>query len=349
MGFAEEGGRTMQRSRRFAPMLLCLVLGAGTMRAEDRAAGVDRLPARGKNTHYAGNRAPLTPAPLIKLPVGAVKPHGWLRKQLELQAAGFHGHLGEISAFLRKENNAWLSSTGQGERGWEEVPYWLKGFGDCAYLLDNREQIKEAKLWIEAALKSQREDGFFGPSSVKSTVESTSGKYDLWPNMVMLHCLQSYHEFTGDQRVIDLMTKYFHWQLTVPEKDFLPPYWQHQRAADNLWSVLWLYNRTGDTKLLELADKVHRHTANWTDGVPDWHNVNMAEAFGGPTFYYQRSKEPRHLAAADRNYRSIRELYGQVPGGMFGGDEWCRKGYTDPRQAIETCGMVEMMFSAERR
>jgi hypothetical protein len=41
-------------------------------------------------------------------------------------------------------------------------------------------------------------------------------------------------------------------------------------------------------------------------------------------------------------------MYGQVPGGMFGGDENCRPGFTDPRQAIETCGMVEMMLSTER-
>src|SRR5207237_484736 len=88
--------------------------------------------------------------------------------------------------------------------------------------------------------------------------------------------------------------------------------------------------------------------ANWTDGVPDWHNVNMAEAFGGPAFYFPRSKDPRHLAAAHRNYRTIRTQYGQMPGGMFAGDEECRPGYTDPRQAIETCGMVEEMFSDER-
>jgi DUF1680 family protein len=317
-------------------------------RAEDRTGVVDRPPTQTRNTHYVGNREPLAPSPLLKLPVGSIAPRGWLRKQLELQAAGFHGHLGEISSFLRKDNNAWLSPTGQGERGWEEVPYWLKGFGDCAYLLGNEEQIREAKVWIEAALRSQREDGYFGPRNVKATVESTRGKYDLWPDMVMLCCLQSYYEYTGDRRVLDLMTKYFHWQLTVPEQDFLPPYWQQQRAADNLWSVLWLYNRTGDAKLLELADKVHRRTANWTDGVPDWHNVNMAEAFGGPAFYFARSKDPRHLQAAERNYRTIREQYGQVPGGMFGGDEVCRKGYTDPRQAIETCGMVEEMFSDER-
>ena len=38
-------------------------------------------------------------------------------------------------------------------------------------------------------------------------------------------------------------------------------------------------------------------------------------------------------------------IYGQVPGGMFGADENARKGYDDPRQAVETCGMVEQMTS----
>ncbi len=318
--------------------------------ADPPAAVVPHPPLDRRNHHYPSHRDPLLPSPLVKLPVGAVRPGGWLRKELELQSAGFHGHLTEISAFLRKDHNAWLSRDGQGERGWEEVPYWLKGFGDCAYLLGNRDQIKEAKVWIEGALASQREDGFFGPRGrgAKATVESTKGKYDLWPNMVMLQCLRSYYEFTGDRRVPDLMTKYFRWELSVPDADFLPPYWQQQRAADNLDSVLWLYDRTGEGWLLDLATKIHRHTADWTDGVPDWHNVNMTEAFGGPAFYYPLSKDPRHLAAAERNWRTIREKYGQVPGGLFCGDENCRPGYTDPRQAVETCGMVEFMSSCER-
>jgi len=301
------------------------------------------------NSFYVGNRPPLLPSPLLKLPIGAVKPEGWLRKQLELQAAGFHGHLGEISQFLRKENNAWLSARGEGEHGWEELPYWLKGFGDCAYLVGDESQIAEARVWLEATLQSQREDGFFGPRGQggKSTVDSTGGKYDLWPNMVMLFCLQSHYEHSGDRRVLDLMTKYFRWELTVPEADFLPPFWQQQRAADNLFSVYWLYNRTGEKWLLELAKKIHRRTANWTEGIASWHNVNMAQAFGGPATFWQQSKEPRHLAAAERNYQTIRDAYGQVPGGMFGGDENCRPGYTDPRQAIETCGIIEMMHSCE--
>ena len=63
-------------------------------------------------------------------------------------------------------------------------------------------------MWIEGALASRRKDGYFGPSHVAATVSSTSGKYDLWPNMVMLNALESYYEFSGDNRVLDLMTKY---------------------------------------------------------------------------------------------------------------------------------------------
>jgi len=330
-----------------ASLLAALIMAIGARSAEFTV--VEKPQTDPPNTHYPGSRPPLMPTPLIKLPVGAVRPDGWLRRQLELQSRGFHGHLGELSAFLKKENNAWLSATGEGEHGWEEVPYWLKGFGDCAYLLGDSDQTAEARLWIEAVLRSQREDGYFGPRpGLGSTVSSTTGKYDLWPNMIMLMCLQSYHEVTGDNRVLDLMRRYFKWELSVPESEFLPPYWQKIRAGDNLWSVYWLYNRTGEPWLLDLAEKIHRHTANFTDGIPDWHNVNMSQAFGGPTFFWLQSRDPKHLVASERNWQTIRQMYGQVPGGMFGGDENCRPGYTDPRQAIETCGMVEMMFSCER-
>src|SRR5437660_12816792 len=85
--------------------------------AEEHIRVFNRPPANRTNAFYFGNRKPLAPSPLVKLPVGAVSPRGWLKKQLELQATGFHGHLGEMGDFLKKQNNAWLSTTGQVERG----------------------------------------------------------------------------------------------------------------------------------------------------------------------------------------------------------------------------------------
>jgi len=287
-------------------------------------------------------------SPLIKLPIGSIEPQGWLRKQLELQADGFFGHLTELSRFLVKENNPWLSPEGEGEKFWEEVPYWLKGYGDLAYVLGDQKMLDEAKEWINGVIASQREDGWFGPrANISSPRRHSPGKPDLWPNMVMLNALQSYYEYSGDERVIRLMTKYFDWELRVPEEDFLLPFWQQQRGGDNLASVYWLYNRTGDKKLLDLATKIHRNTANWTDGIPNWHNVNIAQALRGPATYYLQSRDLQHLTAPERNYQTVWGLYGQVPGGMFGGDEDCRAGFYSARQAVETCGIVEMMHSCE--
>jgi len=328
-------------------MTACVLIASGVAAAET-AETITRPDTGRKNSFYVGNREPLLQSPLIKLPIGSIEPRGWLRKQLELQAGGFFGHLPELSRFLVKENNPWLSPEGQGEKFWEEAPYWLKGFGDLAYVLGDRKMIAEAKEWINGAIASQREDGWFGPrANIRSPRRHSTGKPDLWPNMVMLNALQSYYEYCGDERVIRLMTKYFHWELGVPEEDFLPPFWQQQRAGDNLASVYWLYNRTGDKKLLPLATKIHNKTANWTDGVPNWHNVNIAQALRGTPTYYLQSRNPRHLTAPERNYQTIWGLYGQVPGGMFGGDEDCRPGFCSARQAVETCGMVEMMHSCE--
>ncbi len=300
------------------------------------------------NAHYVANRPPLAPNPLLKLPIRSIEPQGWLRRQLELQAEGFHGHLTGISRFLVKEGNAWLSPAGEGDHGWEEPPYWLKGYGNLACLLRDEAMLAETRIWIEGALASRKPDGWFGPDRGRTGAATRlTGREDLWPNMIMLFCLQDWYDFTGDERVIELMTAYFDYLKGVPEEEFLLGYWPRMRGGDLLFSVYWLYNRTGDAELLDLAGKVHRRTADWTSGVTDWHNVNMSQAFGQPTTYWMQSQDPAHLEASYSNFATIREMYGQVPGGMFAGDENCRPGHTDPRQAVETCGMVEMMLSTE--
>lgn len=314
--------------------------------AQSWEVSVVAKPANDKrNDYYHSNQAPLVPQHLVKLPVGAVKPGGWLLKSLELQRDGLTGQLGEISAWLTKKNNAWLNKDGTGDWGWEEMPYWLKGYANIGYVLNDKKMIDEAMIWINGTLNSQRDNGDFGPFVIRKS----NGKRDLWAQMLMLFVLQSYYEYSNDARVLNHMTRYFKWQLTIPENDFLVDYWENSRGGDNLYSVYWLYNHTKEPFLLELAEKVHRNTANWrlNGWLPNWHNVNIAQCFREPATYYQQSKNPSDLEASYNNQQLIREMYGQVPGGMWGGDENSRKGFTDPRQAVETCGMVEQMASDE--
>lgn len=348
----------------------CLLFAGASVREKDKVKIVDVPDQSVTNVNYISNRKPLVPSALIKLPVGAIVPDSWLRECLLRQSNGLMGNLGKISAWLQKKDNAWFSKDGKGDWGWEEVPYWLRGYADAGYILNRQDMIAEAKIWIEEVIKNQRADGNFGPLNL-----GKDGVQDFWGNMIMLNCLQSYYEYSGDRRVIDLMSRYFKFQLTVPDDRFLArsSYWQWVRGGDNLYSVLWLYNITGEKFLLDLAEKTHRCTAPWSkrgmsidevanwkekrEGMEwpkwygdliDWHNVNVAECFREPAQYYQVSHKPSDLQATKDNFRIVREHFGQVPGGMFGSDENARPGYADPHQGTETCGFVEQMFSNEQ-
>jgi hypothetical protein len=338
-------GSNKKKTLIISSLFFCLIASTiKTLNAQDIVATIiDRPSTTHVNSYYVSNAAPLLPAYFIKLPLTTITPGGWLKKALELQREGLTGHLSEISIWLSKENNAWLSKEGKGKFGWEELPYWLKGYADIGYMLRDEKMIKEAKFWIDTVLKNQRENGDFGPIVLRR------GKRDLWTNMPMLWCLQSYYQYSDDKRVLNFMSKYFKWQLTIPDENFLKDYWENSRGGDNLQSVYWLYNYTRDSNLLSLATKIDRNTANWRqqNNLPNWHNVNIAQSFREPATYYVQSKKETDLEASYNNFRLVRNIYGQVPGGMYGADENARKGYDDPRQAIETCGMVEQMTSDE--
>lgn len=332
----------MKKNTFYALIIGCLLMGCSSKTdSESEVTLVDRPSVETTNKHYVSNRQPLLPTHFIKLPVSSVKPKGWLNRYLELQKNGLTGHLGEISAWLDKSNNAWLNEGS--DAGWEEVPYWLKGYGNIAYILEDSKMLEETKTWIEAVFKSQQPNGYFGP------VNERNGKKELWANMIMLWCLQSYYEYSNDERVIDLMTNYFKWQMTVPDEDFLKDYWENSRGGDNIYSVYWLYNITGDSFLLDLVHKIHRNTANWMmdSSLPNWHNVNIAQGFREPATYYMLTKDSAHLKATYNDQELIHRTFGQVSGGMFGADENARMGYIDPRQGTETCGFVEQMASDE--
>jgi len=305
---------------------------------------VDRPPSNVANPFYVANRAPLAPSPFIKLPIGSIVPLGWLRHQLELERDGMTGHLEEISPWLNFTKSAWADPQGQGDSGWEEMPYWLKGYGDLGYVLKDDRIEAEAKKWIDAALASQRDDGWFGP---RALLTGLNGKPDLWPHMLMLNVFQSDYEATADPRILAAMSRYFKWENTLPVSAFAQGYWPKIRFGDNLESIFWLYNRTGEPWLLDLARKINAGMARWDNDVINWHNVNIAQGFRAGTIFSMLSHDAHQFDSAERNYEKVFAMFGQFPGGGFVGDENSRPGYTDPRGGIETCGIVEFMHSFE--
>lgn len=340
----------------FAFLALWLILSGfpGGTASADTVTDVTNIQAQGYGGLYIGNRAPLEPSPLLRLPPGSIRPQGWLYTMLENQRNGLNGNQEQISPFLQFTTSDWTTTNGSGTtQGWERVPYWLRGYIDMGYCLQDATVISNATRWIKGVMVTERPDGYFGPAQDYGDATTTSdlgiNTPDLWPNMPMLDAMRSYYDYTGDTNALNLMRNYFAWENSLPPSDFGAGYWPMMRMGDNIGSVYWLYNRTGDSWLLNLATNMYANMARWDtpNTLPNWHNVNIAEGFRAPTVFWQQSGNPALLQFAEANYQTVMGQFGQVPGGGFGGDEVCRPNYFGPSQGFETCGIVEFMQSFE--
>jgi hypothetical protein len=289
---------------------------------------------------YTPNAAPLAPTAFLRLPPGSVKPAGWLAGELQLELDGLTGTYEDISHFLDTSTTGWLNPS---QIGWEEVPYWLRGYGDLGYVTGDATTLSNGATWIDGILATQDSDGFFGPTELRTSLNNGP---DFWPYMPMMQALRTYEEYSGDSRIVPALTAFARY-MNAQDGSVFSSSWISYRVADGLDSLFWLYNRTGDDFLLTLADTMHSNSANWLDNLPTPHNVNLSQGFREPAVYALRSGQSGMTQDSYENYAAIMGTFGQYPGGGFAGDENCRPGYVDPRQGFETCGIVELMASHE--
>ena len=300
------------------------------------------------------NRAPLQDDAYAELPIGAIRPQGWLLQQLERQRDGMTGHLDELYSIVVGDDNAWIG--GEGDT-WERGPYWIDGLLPLAYILGDETLIAKSLKWTEAMLTTSREDGYFGNSVSRPYIEGLQRGLaeDWWPKMVALKILKQYYMATGDERVLNVMSAYFRYQLKELPDHPLRNWsdWGEWRGGDNTEMILWLYNRTGEEFLLELADLVHSQTADWTGMMSlgqvfinqnSLHCVNLGQGFKEPVVWWQRSGDKRDLEAPIKGMETIRNTIG-LPTGLWAGDELIHFG--EPTRGSEFCTAVEMMYSLE--
>jgi hypothetical protein len=293
------------------------------------------------------NRPPLHQKAFAALPLGSVKPHGWLKLQLERMRDGLTGDLDEKYPAVVGPRNGWLGGDGD---SWERGPYWLDGLVPLGYILQDERLIAKAKPWIEWCLTHQDPSGYFGPKRFEKEPASEPGiqktpREDWWPRMVMLKVLQQYYSATGDRRVIEVLTRYFRYQLQELPKTPLDhwSFWGNRRGGDNLMVIYWLYNVTGEPFLLELAELVHKQTFPWTDVFLNDNPAPSADL----NHLYPYNVENRYPFNQDLIRRlSVEQLQSfHCVNLAQGGDEPMHG--NNPTQGIEFCSVVEFMFSLE--
>jgi hypothetical protein len=298
----------------------------------------------------ANDAGPLAALAFTPLPLGAIRPAGWLLRQLQTQANGLTGHLDEFWPDVAQSQ--WFGGTAE---GWERAPYWLDGAIPLAWSLGDEALQARLRRHITFVVEHQRADGWYGPYPE----DAVAKRYDMWAILLVNKVLAQYHDATGDARVLEAMMK----SLRAMQQglDRTPLYdWGRFRWFEGLIPVYHAYERSRERWLLDLARRLREQgvdyerlyaTADITVPTPrrglwKWtkHVVNTAMATKASALTWRLDRRPGDRAFARRMIDLLDTHHGQVTG-MFTGDE-CLAG-RNPLQGTELCAVVEFLYSLE--
>ncbi len=274
-----------------------------------------------------------------------IKPQGWLKRQLEIQAAGLSGNLDKIWPDVR--DSAWIGGT---REGWERVPYWLDGFIPLAYLLEDEDMIARAKKYIDAILAAQKSDGWICPCA-----DDERATYDTWAVLLITKVLKVYYDCSKDERIPDVIynvLKNYYELLRRGEIKLFS--WGKFRWFEGFIAINFLYERCKEDWLKDLAGILKEQGVDYREFVGLWerplnrwrldtHIVNMvmmlkSEAVSCELLGETYTDQAEYL-------RGVLDQYNGTPVETFTGDE-CLSGLS-PIQGTELCSVVELMYSYE--
>jgi hypothetical protein len=317
---------------------------AGAVRSE--AETQTGTPGTGSRAKATGLAAPaFTP-----LPLGAIRPAGWLRRQLRVQADGLTGHLDEFWPDVGQSQ--WFGGSAE---GWERAPYWLDGAIPLAWILDDAALKARIARYVSFIVDNQRRDGWYGPYPE----DAVAKRYDMWAILLANKVLTQYHEATGDARVLDAVSRSL--RALAGGLDRTPLYnWGRCRWYEGLVPVFYVYERTSEPWLLDLARKLRTQGVDFEAlfgthdmtvptprrGLWKWtkHVVNTGMAAKASALSWRLDQRQSDRVWSTRMIEFLDRYHGQVTG-MFSGDE-CLSG-RNPLQGTELCAVVEFMYSLE--
>ncbi len=278
---------------------------------------------------------------------GEIRAAGWLRRQLEIQANGLSGNLDSFWPDIK--DSGWI---GGSTPAWERFAYWLDGFIPLAWVLDDDELKQRARRYMDYIIENEAREGL-------AYIE-VEGKHkgDIWAVLLMLKVITGYCDITGDERVAPVVRRVLRAVHAYLQKNE-PVKWARSRWFEGLISIFWLYERSGEQWLLDLAQTLSEQGRDWISFFDEWpykstdydgpydhtsHVVNNAMMLRSGALLWRMTGDPRHLESAERMVALLDTYHGMITG-VFSGDEHLAG--NSPIQGTELCAVGEYMFSLE--
>ena len=275
-----------------------------------------------------------------------LKPAGWLKNQLRIQADGLSGNLDKIWPSVR--DSSWV---GGDNDGWERVPYWLDGFIPLAYLLEDEDLIARAKKYIDAILSRQQEDGWIAPCP-----KEKRGEYDMWAIFLICKVLVLYADCAKDEERVQTAVYNALRNLNNHMRGNILFDWAAARWFECLVPLMWVYERQPEDWMLDLAQKLEvqgidyeKVFANWryAERREEWSFLNHVVNIGmmiKSSALLSRFTGGDSNAFAKKSMEILLRDHGMACE-HFSGDE-CLSGRS-PIHGSECCSVTEAMYSYE--
>ena len=192
-----------------------------------------------------------------RLPLGNIIASGWLKQQLEIEAAGMGGHLDELEPklihepFVSRQHEEKLGELYGASvvPGWSSEisgQYW-SGFVSLAFTLDDERLQDKATNWVDKVLANQEEDGYLGAYGKD---DDRMEDFNAWSQNWAMRALLAYYEATGRQDVLDACHRGLLW-FVHNWSDHFTDY----VGSTLIESMVEVYLHTGDSRLLAWSER----------------------------------------------------------------------------------------------
>lgn len=178
---------------------------------------------------------------LKKLPLGAIRPQGWLLDQMRY-ASNLQKRIGSLSGLVK--DGEW--------NGGESLPRYVRGLILLSCALDDKNLKEKVSSFMSLIFASANEGGDFGPKNTSS----------LTPKIEAVKTLLTYYEATGNERVLPFLKKFFKSQFNTYS---VSSSWYDSRARllEEIGAIEAVYRETDLEWLQDLGEKLRDSSNDW--------------------------------------------------------------------------------------
>jgi len=306
------------------------------------------------------------------LPLGEVKPAGWIKEQMTRDLDhGFAGHLDELckeassDIFVSHRNTGVLENVvNAAKNNWwngETEGNWRAGFIMLAYLSEDKPAMQKADAYVQHILSSQGEDGYLG---VFAPDVRFSKPGELWTQTCLMRGLLDYAELTGDKRVMDAVVRATNLTISVYRSgDTL--LWSGAGGGGESHDLMMsdvmerLFDLTGDVKYRDFTVKLYEEMSltvpkadtnmhsllNPDSGFED-HGANTYETMRVPLWLWTATGRADFGQASRNSFEKLARY--TEPSGSAVSEESISDLRPDPMFTLyEYCATKEIQFTLE--